>query len=111
MFLFRWHGKPTEIGFGSARNVSLARARELVSQARAKLAEGINPKDARKPSQEKLINYVATHGPLQSFGELLEMTRKFATELHPEGEEPSDKTLRDAIKRHGLAAVGLPPGK
>jgi hypothetical protein len=111
VFLFRWHGKPTEIGFGSARNVSLARARELVSQARAKLAEGINPKDARKPSQEKLINYVATHGPLQSFGELLEMTRKFATELHPEGEEPSDKTLRDAIKRHGLAAVGLPPGK
>jgi integrase len=50
VFLFRWHGKPTEIGFGSARDVSLAGARELASQARAKLAEGINPKDARKPS-------------------------------------------------------------
>ena len=49
VFLYRWHGKPTEIGFGSARDVTLARARELASQARAKLAEGINPKDARRP--------------------------------------------------------------
>jgi integrase len=49
VFLFRWHGKPTEIGLGSARDVTLARARELASQARAKLAEGINPKDARRP--------------------------------------------------------------
>ena len=40
VFLFRWHGKPTEIGFGSARDVTLARARELAAQARAKLAEG-----------------------------------------------------------------------
>jgi integrase len=49
VFLYRWHGKPTEIGFGSARDVTLARARELAGQARAKLAEGINPKDSRKP--------------------------------------------------------------
>jgi hypothetical protein len=40
VFLFRWQGKPTEIGFGSARDVTLARARELASQAWAKLAEG-----------------------------------------------------------------------
>src|SRR5258705_4976873 len=51
VFLFRWHGKPTEIGFGSARDVTLARARELASQARGKLAEGINPKDVRRPSE------------------------------------------------------------
>jgi hypothetical protein len=51
VFLFRWHGKPTEIGLGSARDVTLARARELASQARAKLAEGVNPKDARRPTQ------------------------------------------------------------
>lgn len=50
VFLFRWQGKPTELGFGSARDVTLARARELASKARAKLAEGINPKDSRKPS-------------------------------------------------------------
>jgi integrase len=51
VFLFRWHGKPTEIGLGSARDVTLARARELAGQARAKLAEGVNPKDARRPTQ------------------------------------------------------------
>ncbi len=51
VFLYRWHGKPTEIGFGSARDVTLARARELAGQARAKLAEKINPKDSRKPTE------------------------------------------------------------
>src|SRR5512134_356473 len=51
VFLFRWHGKPTEIGLGSARDVSLGRARELATRCRAQVAEGINPKDARKPSE------------------------------------------------------------
>lgn len=51
VFLYRWHGKPTEIGFGSARDVTLARARELARQARGSLAEGINPKGLRKPSK------------------------------------------------------------
>jgi integrase len=51
VFMFRWHGKQTEIGLGSARDVTLARARELASQARAKRAQGINPKDARRPSE------------------------------------------------------------
>jgi integrase len=51
VFLYRWHGKPTEIGFGSARDVTLARARELARQARGNLAEGLNPKDVRKPSK------------------------------------------------------------
>ena len=51
VFLFRWHGKHTEIGLGSARDVTLARARDLAGQARAKLAEGINPKGTRKPAQ------------------------------------------------------------
>jgi integrase len=49
VFLYRWHGKPTEIGFGSARDVKLARARELAKDARGRLAEGINPKQARRP--------------------------------------------------------------
>src|SRR5260221_7924738 len=51
VFLYRWHGKPTAIGFGSARDVRLARARELAGQARGKLAEGLNPKDARRRSE------------------------------------------------------------
>jgi hypothetical protein len=55
VFLFRWHGKPTEIGLGSARDVALARARELAFQARAKLAEGINPKDARRARTRRYV--------------------------------------------------------
>ena len=51
VFLYRWHGKPTEIGFGSARDITLARARELAREARGNLAEGANPKEARKPSE------------------------------------------------------------
>jgi hypothetical protein len=51
VFLFRRHGKPTEIGFGSARDVTLVRARELGAWARAKLAEGINPKHLKRPPE------------------------------------------------------------
>jgi integrase len=61
VFLYRWHGKPTEIGFGSARDVTLARARELAVQARAKLAEGANPKDARRPSGGATFGECADH--------------------------------------------------
>lgn len=50
VFMYRWHGKQTEIGFGSARDVTLARARELAARARAMLAEGENPKGARRAS-------------------------------------------------------------
>jgi integrase len=51
VFLYRWHGKPTEVGLGSARDVTLATARELAGAARTKLAARINPKDVRKPTQ------------------------------------------------------------
>jgi integrase len=51
VFLYRWRGKPTEMGLGSARDVPLARARELASQARAKLAESVNPMTARRSSE------------------------------------------------------------
>jgi len=47
VFLFRWQGKPTEMGLGSARNVKLARARELASNARSLVAEGVNPMRAK----------------------------------------------------------------
>jgi integrase len=49
-FMYRWRGKQIELGFGSARDVPLARARELARQARAKLAEGISPKGIRAPT-------------------------------------------------------------
>jgi integrase len=51
-FLFRWHDKTTEIGFGSARagHVTLKEARELADEARKLIRSGINPKAARRPT-------------------------------------------------------------
>lgn len=52
VFLYRWHGKPTEIGLGSARDVKLARARELATECRALLAEKRDPRTARRSGGE-----------------------------------------------------------
>ncbi len=51
VFLFRWRGKPREMGLGSAKSVSLARAREKAAEARALIAEGVNPIEARKAAR------------------------------------------------------------
>jgi integrase len=51
-FLYRWRGKPTEIGLGGARDVSLARARELATAARARLAEGLDPRAVRNTAAD-----------------------------------------------------------
>lgn len=47
IFLFRWNGKPTEMGLGSARSIPLAAAREMAARARAALARGAHPIIAR----------------------------------------------------------------
>ena len=46
-FLYRWHGKLTELGFGSAATVTLAEARERAAAARKLLGAGSNPKAAK----------------------------------------------------------------
>ncbi|MEP9354835.1 integrase arm-type DNA-binding domain-containing protein [Xanthobacter sp. KR7-65] len=51
IFLYRWGGKQLEMGLGSARDVSLARARELADAARAQLAEGVSPLSLRRAEQ------------------------------------------------------------
>src|SRR5262249_11980904 len=58
-FTYRWRGKPTEIGFGSARDVTLARAPELAAQGRSYLAQGINPRHARRPSDAAMFGEYA----------------------------------------------------
>ena len=62
VFLYRWHGKPTEIGFGSARDVTLARARELASQARAKLAERHQSKGRQKAFRRRYVRRMRRPG-------------------------------------------------
>jgi integrase len=51
-FIYRWRGKPVEIGLGSARDVSLGSARQKAVPLREQLAAGVNPKEARKPKEE-----------------------------------------------------------
>src|SRR5215207_9184224 len=50
VFLYRWKGKITELGLGSARDVSLARARELADRNRGFLAQGQNPRSLKAES-------------------------------------------------------------
>jgi len=47
-FRYRFVGKPKMISFGVYGEVSLAEARRRREEARAMLAKGINPSDARK---------------------------------------------------------------
>jgi hypothetical protein len=114
VFLFRWHGKPTEIGFGSARDVTLARARELASQARAQLAEGINPKDARKPSAgtafaecaDRLIEAMRPSWRKGKHAAQWEMTlRDYAAPLR---RLPVDRITTDDVL-YGIVNPKLPP--
>lgn len=43
VFRFRWKGKLSDMGLGSASVVPLSRARERAAEARLKIAEGVNP--------------------------------------------------------------------
>lgn len=53
MFLFRAAGRLREMGLGSTQAVSLAKARELASRARAQVAEGVDPIEARRADRSK----------------------------------------------------------
>jgi integrase len=48
VYLFRWDGKPKEMGLGGLGAISLARAREKAQEARDALDEGKNPIDTRR---------------------------------------------------------------
>jgi integrase len=63
VFLYRWLGKPTEMGLGSAAKgqVSLARARELAGEARSLLASGANPLATKRAAQTAAAS-VSTFG-------------------------------------------------
>jgi integrase len=69
VFLFRWQGRLREMGLGSARDVPLARARELAAEARKQLAAGQDPLQAREAMQavptfgEMADEVIAAHSP------------------------------------------------
>ncbi|WNN51275.1 integrase arm-type DNA-binding domain-containing protein [Hafnia alvei] len=53
-FRYRFAGKPKMISFGTYGDVSLAEARTKRDEARAQVAQGINPSDARKSDKVAL---------------------------------------------------------
>lgn len=56
VYIYRWGGKRREMGLGSARTVSLARARELAADARQQVADGRDPiasRNAHRAVQEQ----------------------------------------------------------
>ena len=55
VFLFRWHGKPTEIGFGSARDVTLARARELACAGARQAGGGHQSKGRQEAVRRRYV--------------------------------------------------------
>jgi hypothetical protein len=52
-FIYRWHGKPVEIGLGSARDVSLGSAR--TRQARSVPTASADAQRVRTSHEEKLL--------------------------------------------------------
>jgi len=65
-FLYRFNGRRTELGLGPVSTVSLARARDLARNCRNMLADGLDPRAARRPTQgrsfaECVARYVEAH--------------------------------------------------
>lgn len=90
-FVWKQDGKRREMGLGSLRAVSLARARELAGQARADIAEGIDPRRARD----------ARRGSVMTFGQAAE---KVLVALEPGW---SNKTHRHQWRRSLLTDAAL----
>jgi integrase len=59
VFMFRWQGSTKELGLGSARNVSLADAREHAAISRAQLAKGGLPTGSRRSLEGPAFGEVA----------------------------------------------------
>lgn len=55
VFVFRWQGKRREMGLGSVRDISLAKARELAAKARELLTQGVNPIVAREAERAAMV--------------------------------------------------------
>ena len=51
VFRFRWKGRLSDMGLGSASVIPLTRARERAAEARLSLAEGINPLTAKRAAR------------------------------------------------------------
>ncbi|MFM9938658.1 MAG: tyrosine-type recombinase/integrase [Hyphomicrobiaceae bacterium] len=81
--------KRTEIGLGSSKAVTLAKARLTAAQCRSLLAEGRNPKDARAPNKQ-----------VPTFGEVADalIATMAPSWRNPKSRAAWEMTLRDYAK-------------
>ncbi|SDP55376.1 Integrase [Phyllobacterium sp. YR620] len=68
VFYYKWQGKQREMGLGSAREITLKRARDLAADARKSISQGIDPL-AKKAADAKAVELEAKAKPVPSFGE------------------------------------------
>jgi integrase len=98
--LYRQQGKLREMGFGTPKDVTLARAREKAAQARAHIAAGRDPLEARRAERST-----------KTFGELAD---EFIETMRPQWRNDKhvaqwEMTLRDyaaPLRPHAVDAIG-----
>lgn len=95
VFLYRSMGRLREMGLGSTKAVSLARAREKASFARAQLADGLDPIDLRRR-----VRAVPLFGPF-SDEVLASLETQWRNAKHR-------KQWRASLERDALALRGMP---
>jgi len=99
VFVFRWDGKRKEMGLGSARDIPLARARELAAQARAMLAEGRNPIGVRNAEREAAAE--PEPDPIPTFGAFAE---SYVDSVEEGWRNPKHRQQwRNSLKQHAAA--------
>lgn len=101
-FLYRWAGKPVEMGLGRARDLSLADARKIAAKARDRLAAGVDPRAAREADRKAAGMAVepAANTKMPTFGECAdELIANFeSTWRNAKHRQQWQNTLRDYAK-------------
>lgn len=68
VFFYKWRGKQREMGLGSAREITLKRARDLAAAARKLISEGTDPL-AKKEADARVADLEARIKPVPTFRE------------------------------------------
>src|SRR4051812_14138642 len=57
VLLYTWQGRAREMGLGSARDVTLGRARERATEARQHLSDRVDPMTTRKAAERRIPTF------------------------------------------------------